>query len=110
MLIGCSDSRAPPNELTETDPGEIFIHRNIANLVIPTDLNVRILYILKVKLCYIICCRTFKDLEHYSNGSYMLWWCEGCNGLRLCWWFIGFMVELNKVGLRKTSRTYRVIH
>ncbi|CAD8150627.1 unnamed protein product [Paramecium pentaurelia] len=39
LLIGCSDSRAPPNELTETDPGEIFIHRNIANLVIPTDLN-----------------------------------------------------------------------
>lgn len=110
MLIGCSDSRAPPNELTETDPGEIFIHRNIANLVIPTDLNVRILYILKVKLCYIICCRTFKDLEHYRNGSYMLWWCESCNGLRLCRWVIRFMVELNKVGLWKTSRPYRVLH
>lgn len=40
LLIGCSDSRAPPNELTETEPGDIFIHRNIANLVIPTDLNV----------------------------------------------------------------------
>ncbi|KAM3141960.1 hypothetical protein pb186bvf_005833 [Paramecium bursaria] len=39
LLIGCSDSRAPPNEITETDPGEIFIHRNIANLVIPTDMN-----------------------------------------------------------------------
>ena len=45
LLIGCSDSRAPPNEITETDPGEIFIHRNIANLVIPTDLNVRIFII-----------------------------------------------------------------
>ncbi|CAD8138609.1 unnamed protein product [Paramecium octaurelia] len=40
LLIGCSDSRAPPNEITETDPGEIFIHRNIANIVIPTDLNI----------------------------------------------------------------------
>ncbi|CAK76095.1 unnamed protein product (macronuclear) [Paramecium tetraurelia] len=39
LLIGCSDSRAPPNELTETDPGEIFIHRNIANVVNMTDLN-----------------------------------------------------------------------
>lgn len=75
LLIGCSDSRAPPNELTETDPGEIFIHRNIANLVIPTDLNVRIRNILKVKLCYIICCRTSKNSEHYRNGPYMLWWC-----------------------------------
>lgn len=40
LLIGCSDSRVPPNELTKTEPGEIFIHRNIANLILPTDLNV----------------------------------------------------------------------
>ena len=39
LLIGCSDSRVPPNELTKTDPGEIFIHRNIANQVLTTDLN-----------------------------------------------------------------------
>ena len=39
LWIGCSDSRIPPNEVTGTQPGEIFVHRNIANLAINTDLN-----------------------------------------------------------------------
>lgn len=39
FLIGCSDSRVPPNELTKTEPGEIFIHRNIANQVKSCDLG-----------------------------------------------------------------------
>ena len=93
LWIGCSDSRVPANEITGTQPGEIFVHRNVANLVINTDVNVLSVLdyaVNHLKVKHVIICGHF-----------------GCGGIKAATTKTDFKPVLN-MWLRNIKDVYRL--
>ena len=82
LWIGCSDSRVPANEIIGLDPGEVFVHRNVANLVIHSDMNcfsvlqfaVEVLQVRHVIVCGHYGCGGVRTaLDEVSHGVISNW-------------------------------------
>lgn len=95
LYIGCSDARVPVNLLTQTGPGELFVHRNVANLVVPTDAN------LLAVLHYAIDVLQVRDVIVCGH--------EGCGGVKAALRSgAPLMVEHWLAGVRNTARHHEV--
>lgn len=93
LWIGCSDSRVPPDQITQTEPGEIFIHRNVANLVVNTDVNLMSVLdyaVNHLKIKHVVVC------GHY-----------GCGGIKAAMSNEDFNQVLN-MWLRNIKDIYRI--